>query len=165
MTPSVGSGRQRPRRGRRYVALLLLLIATPAGAQPRITETDARAFVARQEQAWNARRLEAWFAAFAPDATFTDQAYNGLKPPVPYGTSTLRAARTQIRKAPPSHETSRVFRVAVAPDGRSAQVTTSVGIRSGERRLCASRVQTLVSAGGALKSKGQTDTYIRCRGR
>ncbi|MBX3485007.1 hypothetical protein [Phenylobacterium sp.] len=149
--------------------VLAALIATSAAAQPRVagapvTEEAARAFVAKQEQAWNARKLDAWFAAFTPDATFTDQAYNGGKPPVPYGTSTLKEARALIGKAAPSRETGRVFRIVVAPDGRSAEVTTSVGIRSGERRLCASRVQTLVLAGRALKSKGQTDTYIRCRG-
>jgi hypothetical protein len=150
------------------VLLIATLVATPALAQPRVTEADARAFVARQEEAWNAGRLDAWFAAFTPDASFTDQAYNGAKPPVPYGTSTLSEAKAQTRKAfakAPSKEAARVFRIAVAPDGRSAEVVTSVGIRNGPRRLCASRVQTLVAAAGGLKSKGQTDTYIRCRSR
>ena len=150
----------------RALVVLAVLIATPAAAQSRITEADARAFVARQEQAWNAGKLDAYFAGFTPGATFTDQAYNGAKPPVPYGTSTLAEARAQARKAvarAPSREAARVFRIALAPDGRSAEVTTSVGIRNGARRLCASRRQTLVLAGGALKSTGQTDTYIRCR--
>jgi hypothetical protein len=147
----------------RVLVLLVLAIATPAAAQPRVTDADARAFVAQQQAAWNARRLDAWFAAFTPDATFTDQAYNGAKPPVPYGTSTLAEVRSLVRKAAPSHEAARVFRVAVAPDGRSAQVTTSVGIQAGARRICASRAQTLIATPRGLRSRGQTDTLIRCR--
>lgn len=151
----------------RLAALSLVLAASPAAAQARIGEADVRAFVAAQEAAWNAGRLDTFFAAFTPDATFTDQAYQGDKPPVPYGTSTLAEARALTRKAfakAPSREAARVFRIAVAADGRSAQVVTSVGIRNGSRRLCASRVQTLVpAADGGLRSKGQTDTYIRCR--
>ena len=146
-------------------ALAASLVPASAAAQDRITDASVRAFVTAQEQAWNARKLDSWFAAFTPDATFTDQAYNGGKHPVPYGTSTLEEARRRIRKAAPSHETGRVFRIALAPDGRAAEVTTSLGILSGGRRLCASRVQTLVLAGGRLRSKGQTDTYIRCRAR
>jgi hypothetical protein len=148
--------------------VLALLITAPAQAQTAITEAAVRAFVWRQEAAWNAGKLEAYFSAFTPDATFTDQAYNGAKPPVPYGTSTLSEARAQTRKAfarAPSREAARVFRIAIAADGRSAEVTTSVGIRNGARRLCASRVQTLVLLSGVLRSKGQTDTYIRCRAR
>ena len=148
--------------------ILAALIATPALAQPRITDADVRAFVARQEQAWNAGKLDTYFAAFTPDAAFTDQAWQGGKPPVPYGTSTLAEAKAQTRKAfakAPSREAARVFRIAIAPDGRSAEVVSSVGILNGARRLCASRVQTLVAAKGGLKSKGQTDTYIRCRSR
>lgn len=147
----------------RAALLLAAVIATPAAAQPRVTDAQARAFVAQQEQAWNARRLDSWFAAFTADATFTDQAYNGAKPPVPYGTSTLAEARAQIRKAAPTREAARVFRIAVAPDGRSAQVVTSIGIQAGARRICASRVQTLIATGQGLRSRGQTDTLIRCR--
>lgn len=148
--------------------VLALLIATPAAAQTRITDADVRAFVVRQQAAWNAGRLDAYFAAFTPDATFTDQAYNGGKPPVPYGTATLAEARAQTRKAVAKaqpREAARVFRIAIAADGRSAEVTTSVGIQAGSRRMCASRVQTVVLAEGGLKSRGQTDTYIRCRAR
>jgi len=152
----------------RALAFALLLIASPAAAQGRLTEAQVRAFVADQQSAWNAGRLDAYFAAFTPDAVFTDQAYNGAKPPVPYGTSTLAEARAQTRKAfakAPSREAARIFRIAIAADGRSAEVVTSVGMLNGPRRLCASRVQTLVMADGGLKSKGQTDTYIRCRAR
>lgn len=149
-------------------ALAIALVAGPAAAQSAITDGDARAFVARQEAAWNAGRLAAWSTAFTPDATFTDQAYNGAKPPVPYGTSTLAEATQQARKASASggvRETGRIFRITIAPDGRSAEVTSSVGVQNGARRLCASRVQTLELSGGRLRSRGQTDTYIRCRRR
>jgi hypothetical protein len=151
----------------RRLILLLLLVAAPAFAQGRITDAEVRAFVARQEQAWNSARLDAYFTGFTADATFTDQAYQGGKPAVPYGTSTLAEARTQTVKAfakARSREAGRVFRVEIAGNGASARVTTSVGMQNGPRRLCASRVQTLVLAAGGLKSKGQTDTYIRCRG-
>ena len=150
----------------RYLWIALLLIAAPATAQPRITEPQARAFVARQEQLWNAGDLSRYFAAYTPDARFTDQAYAGDKPPVPYGTSTVAQARAQARKAAAAkpHETGRVTRVAIAADGRSARVEATVFATLKTRRLCAARVQTLVLAGGQLRSTGQTDTYIRCRG-
>ena len=57
----------------RRLILLLVLIAAPAFGQGRITEADVHGFLARQEQAWNAARLDAYFAGFTPDATFTDQ--------------------------------------------------------------------------------------------
>ena len=150
----------------RSLVFLLLLSAAPALAQAPITDAEVRAFVAGQEQAWNDGRLDRYFDAFTPDARFTDQAYQGAKPPVSYGTSTLQQARALSAKAfakAPSRETARVFAIVLAADGASARVTTSVGILNGERRLCASRVQTLIRVGGRLKSKGQTDTYIRCR--
>jgi len=153
----------------RALALLVaLLLAGPALAQAPITDADVRTFVERQERAWNAGDLAAWSAAFTPDARFTDQAYVGDKPPVPYGTSTLAEASAQARKTRGrSREASEVRRVEIAADGRSARVTSRVGsaVTSGGkvRRLCASRVQVLVQANGGLRSRGQTDTYIRCR--
>ena len=153
----------------RRLVLLLVLIAGPALAQSRITDGDVRAFVARQERAWNAGDLGVYFAGFTPDATFTDQAYVGDKPPVPYGTSTLAQARAQAgRTKGRSREASQVMRIEIARDGRSARVASRVGstvTTAGKtRRLCASRVQTVVLAGGSLRSRGQTDTYIHCRG-
>jgi len=151
--------------------LALLLVAGPALAQDRITEADIRAFVARQEQAWNAGDLDRYFAGFTPDARFTDQAYVGDKPPVPYGTSTLAQARAQARRAAArgrTREAGEVRRIEIAADGASARVTSRVGsavAADGKvRRLCASRVQTLTLAAGRLRSAGQTDTYVRCRG-
>lgn len=154
----------------RRLALLLALIATPALAQgPRITEADVRAFVARQEAAWNDAAFDRYFAGFTPDARFTDQAYVGQdKAPVPYGTSTLAEARAQARKAAArSRERGEVLRIQIAPDGRTAKVTARVGsavVAHGRtRRLCASRVLTLTLAGGQLRSTGQVDTYVNCR--
>lgn len=155
----------------RLLALLCaLLLAGPATAQPaRITDADTRAFVARQEAAWNAGDFDRYFAGFTPDARFTDQAYVGDKPPVPYGTSTLAEARTQARRSSArSRERAEVRRVEIAADGRSAKVTARVGsavVADGRtRRLCASRVLTLTIAGGRLRATGQVDTYVNCRG-
>lgn len=154
----------------RALALLLCLAAAPALAQgARITDSDIHAFAARQEQAWNAGDLDRYFAGFTADARFTDQAYVGDKPPVPYGTSTLAQAKAQARRsAARSRERAEIRRIEIAADGRSARVTARVGsaVTSGgrARRLCASRVQTLTLAAGRLRSTGQTDTYVNCRG-
>lgn len=154
---------------RALVLLIFVLAAGPALAQaPRITDADIRAFMARQETAWNAGDFDRYFAGFTPDARFTDQAYVGDKPPVPYGTSTLAQARTQARRSGArSRERGEVRRIQIAADGRTAQVTARVGstvTASGKaRRLCASRVLTLTLAGGRLRSTGQVDTYVNCR--
>lgn len=103
---------------------------------------------------------------FTPDAAFTDQAYQGDKPPVSYGTSTLAQARAlsaRARARAPARETWRLFRLRPAPGGAGAEVITSVRITGGPRALCASRAQTLVVTPAGLRSRGQTDTYIRCR--
>lgn len=155
---------------RALLILTALLAAGPALAQVRrITDAEVRAFVARQESAWNAGDFDRYFAAFTPDARFTDQAYVGDKPPVPYGTSTLAEARTQVRRsASRSRERGEVRRIEIAADGRSAKVTARVGstvTTAGKaRRLCASRVLTVTIVGGAIRSRGQTDTFVRCRG-
>jgi len=154
----------------RALVLIAALLATgTALAQPpRITDADARAFVARQETAWNAGDFDRYFAGFTSDARFTDQAYVGDKPPVPYGTSTLAQARTQARRSGSrSRERGEVRRVEIAADGHTAKVTARVGsavVTGGRsRRLCASRVLTLTLAGGRLRSTGQVDTYVNCR--
>ena len=156
----------------RLLVLLALLAAGPALGQPaRITDADARAFVARQEAAWNTGDFERYFAGFTPDARFTDQAYVGAdKPPVPYGTSTLVQAKAQAKRtASRSRERGEVRRIEIAADGRSAKVTSRVGstvTTAGKaRRLCASRVQTLTLASrGGVRATGQTDTFVNCRG-
>lgn len=150
----------------RRLILLLVLIAAPALAQARLTDDNVRAFVARQERAWNAGDLTGYFAAFTADARFTDQAYVGDKPPVPYGTSTLAQAHSQARKAlrgDKPRETGRILRIVIAADGRSARVDSTVASQVKARRLCASRTQVVVLDKGGLRSRGQTDTFIRCR--
>ena len=152
---------------RALLFLLLASIATPALAQPRITEPQVRAFVARQEQLWNAGDLARYFAGYTADARFTDQAYAGDKPPVRYGTSTLAQALSLSRKAAKvlPRETGRIVQIAVAADGRSARVESNLVSTVGAHQTCAARVQTLVLSKGQLRSTGQTDTYIRCRGK
>lgn len=152
------------------LAVLAAAVAAPALAQTtRITQADIRAFAARQEAAWNAQDFDRYFAAFTPDARFTDQAYVGDKPPVPYGTSTLAEAKAQARRsAARSRERGEVRRMVIAPDGRTATVTSRVGsvvtTDGRTRRLCASRVQMLTLAGGRLRASSQVDTYVNCRG-
>jgi len=158
--------------GMRALPLLFALLATPALAQPAITDAQVRAFVARQEAAWNAGDLDRYFAGFTPQARFTDQAYVGDKPPVPYGTSTLAEARTQARKAlarTRRREAGRVTALRIGADGRSVQVVSNVAstVDSGGkvRHLCAYRGQALVLRGGRLLSNGQTDTFFKCASR
>lgn len=155
----------------RTIVLTIALFAAAAQAAPkRLTEARARAFVALQSDAWNTRQLTAWALTFTPDARFTDQGRSGDGRLVPYGTSTLEAAKVQARKAFSTSkvtEQSQVTRVAVASDGKSAQVASAVRTTIAEpgrtRTLCAERVQTLVLTVRGLKSTGQTDTYVRCR--
>lgn len=145
-------------------AAVLLAAAAPA----RLTDADVRAFVARQERAWNAGDVPAWAALFTPDALFTDQARSGREM-VAYGTSTLAQARTQAQRffsQSQVREGGQVQRVEIQPDGRTArvvirkvsQITTGGRIR----RSCADSVQTLVLSGGRILSRGRTDTLYRC---
>lgn len=151
------------------ILMAALLTAAPAAAQTPVTDAAARAFVASQESAWNAGDLDGYFAGFTLGATFTDQAYVGDKPPVPYGTSTLTEARKLTARAlarSRSRERATVTRVDIASDGASARVLarieTTLESASGVRRLCASRIQTLFNAGGRLRSRGRTDTFYKC---
>ena len=153
------------------VALLLasaMLAASPAWSAG-LSEDEVHAFVARQQQAWNAGALEAYFAGFLPDAVFTDQYRTPAGQIVPYGSSTLARARTQSRKfraASKVSETGEIVRITLAPDGRNAQVVSRVTSRiqgaKGLRITCAERRQELVLAAGRLRSRGQTDTFSRC---
>jgi hypothetical protein len=144
------------------------LSTTPARAAG-LSEADIRAFVAQQERAWNAGALEAYFTAFRPDAVFTDQYRTPAGAVVPYGSSTLPQARIQSRKfraASKVAETGKILRIAVGPDGRTAEVVSRVISRiqgaKGLRVTCAERRQQLVLTAGQLRSKGQTDTFSRC---
>lgn len=158
---------------RRLPLLLLLAALAPAaaGAQgPRLTDAGVRAFVAAQERAWNAENLKAYFAGFTPDAVFVDQALSSENRIVPYGRSTLAQARRQAARAAAKsqlHEDGMVQAVRIAADGRSADVASQVTARSasgGTLRLsCLRRSQTVVLTPAGLRSRGQTDTVVRCR--
>lgn len=153
------------------LAALAILAAGAAQAAPaRLTEPDVRAFVAQQSKAWNLGDLGAYFGLFTPDAAFTDQARARDGRVVTYGTSTLAQARAQTRRtfaASTVHEMTTLRGVTIAPDRSratvtSAEVTTLAG-RGPLRRVCADRVQNLVATPAGLRSKGQTDTVVRCR--
>lgn len=166
--------RARPGAGPLRLAPLLLaaaLIAPPAEAASRLTEAQARAFVQKQEAAWNARDLDGYFALFTTDAVFIDQTrdikHGGM---IPYGRSTLPQARAQAAKflaGASSTERGAIDKVEIAADGASARLTgrevTSVQSKGRTRRACAETEQTLVLVGGQIRSKGQTDTIVRCR--
>jgi len=152
--------------------LVALLIAGPAPAAPaRLAEPQVRVFVERQTRAWNAGDLAAYFATFTPDARFTDQALSNENKVVPYGVSTVPQARTQARKTLAKakvRETTVVTAVAIAPDGRSARVTSRTssditGPGAAPRRVCAVRVATVAQTISGVRTSAQTDTIVRCR--
>jgi hypothetical protein len=150
---------------------LLLCASSVAHAAPAgLREAEVRAFVGRQSQAWNAGQLAAYFGLFTADATFTEQGRARDGRVVPYGTSTLAEARAQARRslvAARVHETTAIQAIEIAPDGRSARITagedTTLAAAGRTRRICAERVQTVVATPAGLRSKGQTDTVVRCR--
>jgi hypothetical protein len=156
----------------RFAFALVLLVSLPASVRAQIADTDARAFVARQEAHWNAGRLDRYFDGYTRDATFTDQAYVGDKPPVPYGTSTVAKARAFASKAfaqkPWPSETARVLRIEPVAGAAQVRVVSAVGSivweRGKARRLCASRSQTLTTTGGRIRAVSQIDTFVKCRG-
>jgi uncharacterized protein (TIGR02246 family) len=158
---------------RRFAVLIALFgsLATTAQAAPaRLTEAEVRAFVARQEKAWNAGDVAGFFGLATPDASYTDQARAKDGRVVPYGTSNLAQARAQASRffaRSRTRETITLRAVQIAPDGRSARieahedaVITSPGRR---RHICAETVQTVVLTRAGLRSKGQTDTLAPCR--
>ena len=145
-----------------------ILTAAPAWAAG-LGQAQIRAFLAQQERAWNAGALDAYFTAFAPDAVFTDQYRTPSGQIVPYGSSTLAEARAQSRKFRTTSsisEAGEIERIAIAPDGRTAEVVSRVVSRirgaKGPRVTCAERRQELVLAAGRLRSKSQIDTFARC---
>jgi hypothetical protein len=144
------------------------LAAAPALAAG-LAEAQVRAFLAGQERAWNAGDLDAYFAGFAAGAVFTDQYRTPSGAVVPYGSSTLAQAKAQSRKfreASKVSEHGEVERIALSPDGRSAEVVSRVVSHTegpkGLRVACAERRQAVLIAEGHLRSKGQTDTFSRC---
>lgn len=153
------------------LGVLILALAAAAQAAPaRLTDAEVRAFVDRQSRAWNAGDVAGYFATFTPRATFTDQGRAKDGRVAPYGTSTLAEARAQARSSFASskvHETTAVKSVRIAPDGRSAQVTTAeqtiIATRTRTRRICGERSQTLTLTPAGLRSTGQVETIFACR--
>ena len=147
-----------------------MLAGAGHAAPARLTDAAIRAFVVRQEAAWNAKDAKAWAGFFTPDARFADQARGSDNSIVPTGQSTLAQATAQAERffAKSSfHETSQVLHVLIAPDGRTARVVGHEETRIGTpgqapRTLCADTEQALVLLDGAIRSKGQTDTAVRC---
>lgn len=170
--PPVGEvARAVRRRGSIWAALLLIgwLVASPAYAAG-LTEAQARDFAKRQESAWNARDLTGFFAMFTPDAVFIDQTRTPKGELIPYGQSDLAKAKTQARKflaTATSVERGVIDTVVIAPGGASAKLTgreiSTIQTGGRTRKVCANTEQTLVLRGGAVRSKGQTDTVTRCR--
>jgi hypothetical protein len=128
-----------------------------------------RRFLQRQEAAWNAGRIDDYFAGFTADAVFVDQ-HVTPKEVITYGRSTLPQARAAARRflaTSKSLERGSVRSIRIAPDGRTARVlgyeATTVTAGGRTRHVCANTDQTLVLAGGRILSKGQTDSIVRCR--
>jgi uncharacterized protein (TIGR02246 family) len=152
------------------VLAVLILAGAVHAAPARLTEPAVRAFVQRQEAAWNAKDAKAWAAFFTPDARFVDQARGSDNSVVPTGTSTLAQATAQAQRffaKTRFHETAQVLRVQLAPGGRSARLFGDESVRIEEpgrppRTLCAETEQALALVDGRILSKGQTDTAVRC---
>jgi hypothetical protein len=147
--------------------------AAAHAAPARITEPAVRAFVAKQEAAWNARDAKVWAGFFTPGARFVDQSRGSDNSIVPNGTSTLADATAQAGRffaRSTFHETAQVTRVEISSDGRSARVLGREQTRieapgRASRTLCAETEQHLVLTDGRLLSQGQTDTAVRCNAR
>lgn len=155
---------------RRALALLILTASAAQAGEPRLTDASVRAFVARQEAAWNARDAAGFAATFTPDATIVDQARDNQNRLVENGRSTVPQATAQARRFFAKHtvrETTQIGRIVIAPDGRSAQVfaheVSQVATRGQPNRtLCGETEQSLILVKGGIRSRGQTDTAIRC---
>lgn len=151
------------------LAALLALAGRPAEAAPTFSEPAVRAFLARQDHAWSAGDLGAYFATFAPDAVFIDQAQNPRGGVLPYGQSSLAEARAQARRTLAQskvRQESVLESLQVAPDGKSARIVTrdasQISTGGSVRRACARGEQRLSWSGGRLVSHGQTETAVRC---
>ncbi|HEV2533132.1 hypothetical protein [Phenylobacterium sp.] len=153
------------------LAIVAAVLAGAAQAAPaRLNEAEARAFVARQEKAWNAGDVVGFFALATPDAAFTDQARAKDGRIVVYGTSTLAQARAQATRffaKSRTRETVAIVSVRIAPDGRSARIVghedAVIANPQRSRHICAETLQTIVLTAAGVRSKGQIDTVTPCR--
>ncbi len=155
------------------LALALLILAVAAKAQSGealLTDASVRAFVIRQEAAWNAKDARAFFATFTADAKFVAQACDSHGGLTSNGSSTVSQATAQAQRffaASRFHETGVIDRVIIPPDGHVAQVFGHVSTeieKAGRppQKLCAETRQTLVLAKRRILSQGQTETDVRC---
>jgi hypothetical protein len=152
------------------VLAAVLLIAASAQAAGALTQASVRAFVARQERAWNAKDLEGYFAGFTRDAVFIDQTRTPKGETIRYGTSDLAKAKAFSRRyfaKARFTDSGVVDNIVISPDGRSARVlgrkTTRLEMDGRRQTLCARTDQTLVLIAGQPRSRGQTDTTLRCQ--
>lgn len=150
-------------------ALAISLIATGVQAAP-IAEKDVRALVERQREAWSRGDLDTYFATFAANARFTDQARGSDNAIVPYGSSSLAEARRNARRAFLKGrivETVAIKAVAISKDGRGAAVVADVHTRlegpQGVRQSCAERLEAFAQTSRGLRAVSQTDTLVRCK--
>ncbi len=160
------------RETRRYIGAAVAACMA-VGASPSLaaglSEPEVRAFVASQQAAWNGRAVDRFFELFTPQATFSDQYRTPDGKIVPYGASSRAQAQAQTRKfiaKGRSTEAGEVVRIAPSRDGRSVIVLSRVTSRQESggkvRTMCAERVQRLSVVGGALRSAGQSDTFMAC---
>lgn len=154
---------------RTAVLLLIVALAAPATAQDRLTEAEVRAFTERQVRAWNAGDLPAFFATFAPSAVFVEQARTREGEVVPYGRSTLKEARAQLRRflgKSSASKQSEILAVRVSPNGRGAGVVardvSRIETQGKVRTYCSLSVQGVYRRNGRLVSTGQTETIVPC---
>ncbi len=153
-----------------FLSLTIILAAGAATAQGRLSDASVRAFLTGQERLWNAGDVDAYFATFTPDARFTDRGQSNQGGFVDYGTSSLSQARTTSKRllaGSKVRESSRIVRIELAADGRSARVvtdeTTRIETAGKARVVCAESVHQLRVTPGGLRSAGQTDYIRRCR--
>lgn len=145
-------------------------VSAAAAAAARLDEAAVRAFLARQEAAWNGRDAQAFAATFASDAVFVDQSETPGGGVIVNGRSNLREATVQASRffaRARFRETSSIDRVTVSADGRSAQVAgrerTEIEHEGARPRVLCARVdQALALVHGRLLSRGQTETQVRC---
>jgi uncharacterized protein (TIGR02246 family) len=154
--------------------LLVMAVAAPAtitNAEARLTEPAVRAFVARQEAAWNGRDARAFAATFTPDAVFVPQARNSHGGVTSNGSSTACEAVAQARRffaRSKFRQTSTIDRIEIAADGGTARVfgrerTRIETVGHPARTFCAETAQTLVLSKGRILSRGQAETDVRCQ--
>jgi len=145
--------------------VIAAILALAAASAP-LSDAEVRAFVARQERAWNAGDLDAYFAAFAPSALFADKAANGAEL-ITYGVSTVAEARANSRRLMAKstvRETGQVLTVNIGPGGAKVltRVVTRIETSARVRMVCADRVQEVRPTPQGLKSFRQTDYIRRC---